>query len=41
MADKSNKVKYNLDEFNTFSIYRVLSKLIELQGLNVQTECGS
>ena len=27
-----------LDEFNTFSIYQVLSKLIELLGLNVQTD---
>lgn len=26
-----------LDEFNTFSIYQVLPKLIELWGLNVQT----
>ena len=27
-----------LDEFNTFSIYRVLPSIIELWGLNVQTE---
>jgi len=27
-----------LDEFNTFSIYQVLPKLIELLGLNVQTD---
>lgn len=27
-----------LDEFNTFSIYQVLPKLIELWGLNVQTQ---
>lgn len=27
-----------LDEFNTFSIYQVLPKLIELWGLNVQTD---
>ena len=27
-----------LDNFNTFSIYQVLPKLIELWGLNVQTE---
>lgn len=27
-----------LDEFNTFSIYQVLPQLIELWGLNVQTE---
>lgn len=27
-----------LDEFNTFSIYQVLLKLIELWGLNVQTD---
>lgn len=30
-----------LDEFNTFSIYQVLPKLIELWGLNVQTEIES
>ena len=27
-----------LDDFNTFSIYQVLPKIIELWGLNVQTE---
>ena len=27
-----------LDEFNTFSIYQVLPKLIELWGVNVQTD---
>ena len=27
-----------LDEFNSFSIYQVLPKLIELWGLNVQTD---
>lgn len=27
-----------LDEFNTFSIYQVLPQLIELWGLNIQTE---
>ena len=27
-----------LDEFNTFSIYQILPKLIELWGLNVQTD---
>ncbi len=27
-----------LDEFNTFSIYQVLPKLIQLWGLNVQTD---
>ena len=27
-----------LDGFNTFSIYQVLPKLIELWGLNVQTD---
>jgi len=27
-----------LDEFNTFSIYQVLPKIIELWGLNVQTQ---
>lgn len=30
-----------LDEFNTFSIYQVLPKLIELWGLNVQTNVQS
>lgn len=27
-----------LDDFNTFSIYQVLPKIIELWGMNVQTE---
>ena len=27
-----------LDEFNTFSIYQVLSKLIELWGMNIRTD---
>ena len=30
-----------LDEFNTFSIYQVLPSIIELWGLNVQTEVDS
>jgi hypothetical protein len=30
-----------LDGFNTFSIYQVLSQLIELWGLNIQTEVQS
>ena len=30
-----------LDEFNTFSIYQVLPQIIELWGLNVQTEVES
>lgn len=30
-----------LDEFNTFSIYQVLPKLIELWGLNVQADVQS
>lgn len=30
-----------LDGFNTFSIYRILPSLIELWGLNVQTEIQS
>lgn len=30
-----------LDGFNTFSIYRILPSLIELWGLNVQTEIHS
>lgn len=30
-----------LDEFNTFSIYQVLPEIIELWGLNVQTDVTS
>lgn len=30
-----------LDQFNTFSIYQVLPKLIELWGLNIQTDIQS
>ena len=30
-----------LDDFNTFSIYQVLPEIIELWGLNVQTEAES
>ena len=30
-----------LDEFNTFSIYQVMPSIIELWGLNVQTEVES
>ena len=30
-----------LDQFNTFSIYQVLPKLIELWGLNVQTQVAA
>ena len=30
-----------LDEFNTFSIYQILPQLIELWGLNVQTQIES
>lgn len=30
-----------LDEFNTFSIYQVLPKLINLWGLNIQTDIQS
>lgn len=30
-----------LDEFNTFSIYQVLPSLIELWGLNVQTDINA
>ena len=30
-----------LDEFSTFSIYQVLPKIIELWGLNVQTDVES
>ena len=31
----------NFDQFNTFSIYQILHQLIELCGLNVQTEVES
>ena len=31
----------SLDEFNTFSVYQVLPSIIELWGLNVQTEVES
>ena len=30
-----------LDEFSTFSIYQMLPKIIELWGLNVQTDVES
>lgn len=30
-----------LDEFSTFSIYQVLPKIIELWGMNVQTDVQS
>ena len=30
-----------LNQFNTFSIYQILPQLIELWGLNVQTEVES
>ena len=30
-----------LDEFNTFSIYQILPQLIELWGLNVETQAES
>ena len=30
-----------LDEFNTFSIYQVLPELIDLWGMNVQTQSES
>jgi len=30
-----------LEQFNTFSIYEVLPKLIELRGLNVETQIES
>ena len=33
-----NDVEEWLDEFNTFSIYQVLPQLIELWGINLQTE---
>ena len=32
---------YKFDEFNTFSIYQVLPKIIELWGLNLQTQVES
>ena len=36
-----NDVEEWLDEFNTFSIYQVLPQLIELWGMNLQTESES
>ncbi len=33
--------EYWLDEFNTFSIYQVLPQLIQLWGLNTQTDIDS
>lgn len=38
MAKHADSPEEWLDEFNTFSIYQVLLKLIELWGLNVQTD---
>lgn len=35
------KLSLLLDEFNTFFIYQVLPSIIELWGLNVQTEVES
>lgn len=42
-ADKSipDSPEEWLDQFNTFSIYQVLPKIIELWGLNVQTDIAS
>ena len=42
-ADKSipDSPEEWLDQFNTFSIYQVLPKIIELWGLNVQTDVES
>lgn len=42
-ADKSipDSPEEWLDQFNTFSIYQVLPKIIELWGLNVQTDVAS
>ncbi len=42
-ADKDvpNTPEEWLDEFNTFSIYTVLPKIIELWGLNIQTDINS
>ena len=36
-----NDVEEWLDEFNTFSIYQVLPQLIELWGMNLQTEADA
>lgn len=33
-----SKLEDWLDEFNTFSIYQVLPKLIELWGMNIRTD---
>ena len=37
-ANVPDDVEEWLDEFNTFSIYQVLPQLIELWGMNLQTE---
>lgn len=37
-ADIPDKVEEWLDSFNTFSIYQILPELIELWGLNVETD---
>lgn len=37
-ADIPDKVEDWLDSFNTFSIYQILPELIELWGLNVETD---
>ena len=36
--DKNDPENSNLDGFNTFSIYQVLPQIIELWGLNTQTD---
>lgn len=40
-AKVSDSPEEFLDQFNTFSIYQILHQLIELCGLNVQTEVES
>ena len=41
MAKHADSPEEWLDEFSTFSIYQVLPKIIELWGLNVQTDVES
>ena len=41
VPDAPDTIEEWLDEFNTFSIYQVLPELIELWGMNVQTQVES
>lgn len=41
VPDAPDTIEEWFDEFNTFSIYQVLPELIELWGMNVQTQIES